>query len=403
MSIRINKTRGNSDPNPKAQVQIDSASNQRVFSGRRNSLPKHYDMDFYAYLEECKAAGVKPVTEPWNLMVSRQIETPSQAKDAYHFTKYRRQFRQITPRELKFLENFEELLKAFINDPLNREKEVAVQTLNSVFHSSVMLFKRSHFHFAESIKGVKEFARIKYLVDYGDYMADGLPTFKAQAKEKKSEGFENLTGLKWTAVHEQLERESDEMRWYLRGHRNTRPEQKMTDTIKDACDKLAIDYNNMEYCISFYSERNKACHNMVSEKVERCDWKALGKQLYHDREEIPSVFGGDEQRNMTEALDRVARRYFTKLLPVNSEPSKLAVQLGVELAKRQLKKGENRLAAMEKKEKSEKRKATLDRKKIGVAERLEKEKENKKAARASRDSTDRWTDDGDDFGMGGLF
>lgn len=360
-------------------------------------------MDFYAYQEECKAAGVKPVTEPWNLMVSRQIETLSQAKDAYHFTKYRRQFRQITPRELKFLENFEELLKAFINDPLNREKEVAVQTLNSVFHTSVMLFKRSRLHISESIKGVKQFIRIKYLVDYGDYMADGLRTFKAQAKEKKSEGFENLTGLKWTAVHEQLEKERTAMRRYLRCHLNTRPEQKMTDTIKDACDKLMLNYNNLEYCISFYSERNKACHNMVSEKVERCDWKALGKQLYYDRAEIPSVFRGDEQRNMTEALNRAAKRYFTKVSPVTSEPSKVAVQLGLELAERQLKKGKNKLAAMEKKEKSEKRKAALGRKKVRVADRLVREKENKKAARASRASTDRWAEDDEDFGMGGLF
>ena len=49
-----------------------------------------------------------------------------------------------------FLEQFEDHLKTFIADPLNREKEVAVQTLNMVFHSSIMLFKRSHFHFASS-------------------------------------------------------------------------------------------------------------------------------------------------------------------------------------------------------------------------------------------------------------
>ncbi|KAI4262397.1 MAG: hypothetical protein L6R42_002427 [Xanthoria sp. 1 TBL-2021] len=336
-------------------------------------------------------------------MISRQIEIFSQAKDAYHFTKYRRLFRQVTPRELKFFENFEEILEAFVDDPLNREKEVAVQTLNIFFHSSVMLFKRSRLHISESTKGVREFARIKYLVDYGDYMADGLRTFKAQAKEKESEGVESLTGLKWTAVHEQLERESDRMRWYLRGHLNSRPEQKMTYTIKDACDKLIIDYNNMVSCISFYSERNKACHNMVSEKVERCDWEALGKQLYRDRAEIPAIFQGDEQRNMTEALNRVAKRYFTKVSPVNSEPSKLAVQLRLELLKRQVKKGKNKLAAMEKKEKSEKRKATLGRKKVRVADRLEREKENKKAARVSRATTDRWTEDDEDFGMGGLF
>lgn len=142
-------------------------------------------MDYQGYLEGCKTAGVKPVEEPSTLMAPRQIETLSQAKDAYHFTKYRRQFRDITRREAKFLEQFEEHLATFIADPLNREKEVVVQTLNMVFHSTIMLFKRSHFHFADSIRAVRAFARMKYLVEYGDYMSAHLKYFQIEARTRR--------------------------------------------------------------------------------------------------------------------------------------------------------------------------------------------------------------------------
>lgn len=83
-----------------------------------------------------------------------------------NITIYRRRFRNITPRVLKFLQDFETKLKAFVEDPHGREKKVAVQTLNSVFYSSAILFKQSHFHILQSIKGVKDFARITYLVNH---------------------------------------------------------------------------------------------------------------------------------------------------------------------------------------------------------------------------------------------
>ncbi|KAL8878016.1 MAG: hypothetical protein Q9192_008542, partial [Flavoplaca navasiana] len=376
-------TRGKSDPgDPKSIIPVDNASNQQLFSGRRSSLPKRYNMDWYKYLRECEKAGIAPISEPWNIMAGRQIEDVSQAYTAYNFTIYRRQFRNVTPRELKFLEEFETKLKAFVDDPLDNEKKVAVQTLNGVFHSSVMLFKPSYFHMSQSIKAVRDFARITYLTKYGDYMADTLKVFRVDAKAIHSEGIQNLQGLKWTDVHDKLEKERAAMRRYELGCQRTPPPQYMTNTIKDACDKLVLDYDNMEYCIQFYSDRNKACHNMVSEKVARCDWEALGRQLYLDRDELTAVFQGEQQDHMIEALDRVAKRYFNKVSLHKSEPSLLAQRLKVEMADRIAKKERNKLIRLEQLEKKDKKLASLQRKKNRVKRQLEKEKSSKKAARA---------------------
>ncbi|KAL8858780.1 MAG: hypothetical protein Q9178_004697 [Gyalolechia marmorata] len=208
-------------------------------------------------------------------------------------------------------------------------------------------------------------------------MADTPKLFRADAKARESEGIENLQGLKWTDVHDELEKERTAKRRYELGCQRTPPSQTMTDTIKNACDRLLLDFENMEFCIGFYSDRNKACHSMVSDKVARCDWEALGRQLCLDREEMTSVFNGEQLRQMTEALDRVAKRYFEKQRrPIN------------------------RLVAAERTEKKEKELASLARKKNRVRRQLEKEKSSKKAARASRDSTENWTEVNDDLGFG---
>ncbi|KAI4225638.1 MAG: hypothetical protein L6R36_003754 [Xanthoria steineri] len=400
MSLCVRKTRGNSDPGP-VPIPINNESNQQVFSGRRNSLPKRFDMDYQGYLEGCKTAGVKPVEEPSSLMALRQIETLSQAKDAYHFTKYRRQFRDITPRETKFLEQFEEHLATFIADPLNREKEVAVQTLNMVFHSTIMLFKRSHFYFADSIRAVREFARMKYLVEYGDYMSAHLKYFQIEANAK-SEGIDNLVGLIWTDAHKKLEEEKKALRRYHRGIQWTRPRQKMTDCIAAACDELCLNYDNIAYCIAFYSERNEACHNMVTEHIKRCDWPALAKQLVSDRAEMPAVYGEEEARNLNYALDRIEKRFFTKLWP-RVEVTVFAEELSNKRLRDLLTKSTNRLLALEQSAKKEEEKKEETASLAQKRDQLESEKEDKQSARASKASTDSWTDETDDFGLGGFF
>ena len=141
-------------------------------------------MDWHKYMQECEKAGIAPVSQPWSIIAAKEIEDVPQAHVAYNFTIYRRQFRNITPRELKFLEEFEAELKPFVEDPQDRGKKVAVKTMNSIFHSTVMLFKPSRFHISQNIKGFRDFARITYLTQYGDYMADTLKIFKADAKAR---------------------------------------------------------------------------------------------------------------------------------------------------------------------------------------------------------------------------
>ncbi|KAL8877033.1 MAG: hypothetical protein Q9192_008755, partial [Flavoplaca navasiana] len=67
------------------------------------------------------------------------------------------------------------------------------------------------------------------------------------------------------------------------------------------------------------------------------------------------------------------------------------------MADRIAKKERNKLIRLEQLAKKDKKLASLQRKKNRVKRQLEKEKSSKKAARASRDSTENWTEDNDDL------
>ena len=85
------------------------------------------------------------------------------------------------------------------------------------------------------------------------------------------------------------------------------------------------------------------------------------QRIYLDRDELTSVFDGEQQRHMTEALDRVAKRYSKKVLLHKSEPSLLGLRLKVEMQDRIAKKARNKLVAGERTEKKEKKLASLAR------------------------------------------
>ncbi|KAL8918352.1 MAG: hypothetical protein Q9172_005463 [Xanthocarpia lactea] len=121
------------------------------------------------------------------------------------------------------------------------------------------------------------------------------------------------------------------------------------------------------------------------------------------RETILAHHENEQQRHMTEALDRVAKRYFKKVLLHKSEPSLLALRVKVEMQDRIAKKARNKLVAAERTEKKEERLVNLGRKKNRVKRQLEKEKSSKKIARASRDSTEDWTEVNEDLDFGEFF
>ncbi|KAL8652452.1 MAG: hypothetical protein Q9226_004264, partial [Calogaya cf. arnoldii] len=173
--------------------------------------------------------------------------------------------------------------------------------------------------------------------------------------------------------------------------------------IKHACKKLLPRYDNIRSSLTFYFQQNMACHSMVQEKIKKCNWKALGAQLYDDRMRFPFVFEEEEQRYINAALNRVAKKYFIEIFPLGSKPSILAMKMELELLDRESRKIKNRLAARKQVAKAARKKEGFERKKERVADRLEREKEDKKAARALRASTDSWTEDDEDFGVGGLF
>ncbi|KAL8845874.1 MAG: hypothetical protein Q9221_008993 [Calogaya cf. arnoldii] len=239
------------------------------------------------------------------------------------------------------------------------------------------------FKWSEISRALKEFVRIRCLVDYGDYLPDDLP-LKAQAKANIGGSIEQLTGLEWTQVHKQLETEDDrrnQARLY----------------------QIPPSYDYIRPNLTFYFSQNMLCHSTVHYKLTKCDWKALGAQLYDDRMQIPFFFEKEKQRHMNAALDRVAKEYFIEISSLASKPSILAMKKELELLDRERRKIRKRIAAQEQEVNVARKKESFERKKERVADRLEREKEEKKEARASRDRTDSWTEDDDDFGVCGLF
>ncbi|KAL8779989.1 MAG: hypothetical protein Q9213_006678 [Squamulea squamosa] len=335
----------------------------------RYSLSSLYDDDFKAYVHECSQPG-QPIKEPWLIDPPQQINSKAKAAEAYWYARYRLKLRYVTPRTKSFLEKYQHKLRDYLNKPDNK-KSTIVTTMTEILHSEAFLHMNPRPQDQQATQAIEELAKLRYYADYGDYVAHACTSFRKQAQEKKVAQFEVMIGKSWGQVRDILRvEEASESDWYASIRTLPEPATPMKRTIIWACHILdGVDYYNMRYCIDWYADRNEKSHSGVPFYIKNCDWESLGKQLWQDLQDVPSVFGTDDKEKMTQTLDMIRD---------NRLPSRAAAQLKKDKLAREEQKEENKRITLERQQAKAAEAAKKAARKVELARTAEERKKERK-------------------------
>ncbi|KAL8921716.1 MAG: hypothetical protein Q9208_005646 [Pyrenodesmia sp. 3 TL-2023] len=313
--LQVQRTRPRGQSDPSYSATLTQPTNARV-PHRRTSISMLYDQDYKQYVHDSFVAG-EPAKDPWVLEPPKEIKTIRQANQAYHFSHFRLKHRNITPRTEAFLVEYRKTLKEYLEKPEDGSKMIEVQTLTRILHSETILYKDPAPKDQDAMTAVRELAILRYYADYGDYLAFLCTSFRQKCMAAKVKNADMLIGKTWTEVQKIMEKEDELREKYRRdnapGATQGRPLSPMTTLIFAACLFLGLDFHNVKYCINWYAKRNENAHSNVTSFIRNCDWDGLGRQLWKDMDEIPSVFGPDDVKKMTESLKRLRDQFFIEL------------------------------------------------------------------------------------------
>ncbi|KAI4120757.1 MAG: hypothetical protein LQ338_006788 [Usnochroma carphineum] len=248
--------------------------------------------------------------------------------------------------------------------------------MNKILHSKTIILKDLQPRYQPAAQAVEELAKLRYFADYGDYVAHVCTSFRQACIAAKVQNVDILIGKSWGKVRDELEAEDKEMKaWRWSSRTKPSPPIPMRVTIYSACCFLGFDYHNVRYCIKWYAARNDKAHSGVPFYIKNCDWVELGRQLWQDLKEVPSVFGDADRRKMTEALQNIRDKFFFELTATTQVPSELAQKLKAEKNNKDIARMRNQRENVAKRREAKKRRA---------AEAAEKSKRKEELARQQK-------------------
>ncbi len=277
-----------------------------------------------------------PAREPWNLEMPANVTKAEELSDelirhAYFYSHYRVKFRKVTPRSIAFLELYRDTAKAAMEKP-TKELKIELATLNKILHSKVILYKEPSLIEKEGQEAIRKLVEMRYLADYGDYMAEQCQKFREGALEKNIVASKYFTGFgqDWTTIQEEIQKEETDLQdWIAEGKLGPYPLQPTVRAVEYACEALGLHIYNTRFTIKRYAERNDIMHSKVRRYIQQCDWAPLAAQLWEDLRELPCVFGEEEYEQMKQVLEQVRDRYFVVLDPMKPVPSARASELNM--------------------------------------------------------------------------
>lgn len=214
------------------------------------------------------------------------------------------------------MKKYKEIASKCIEEP-SKENKTRLSTLNEVLHSKRVLLTDPKIRDIDGQQAIIQLMMLKYLANYGDYLAEQCARFREDALRKGLEGALLFKcGNSWTEVQTRIADEDMELRmWMLGGQVSQRPRRATICAIRQACDALELDSENTLFTIKWYANRNETMHSMVRVHITNCDWKALGKQLWWDKRDLSRVIGKEEYYQVKKALKAVEKQYFVHLDP----------------------------------------------------------------------------------------
>lgn len=245
----------------------------------------------------------------------------------YYYAHYRIKLRKTTPRSKEFLEIYKDKARDCLKKD-DRDNKLRMMTLNDVLHSKAILRKEPYLLEIEGQKAVRELLVLKYLADYGDYMADICKPFRDLAIEHKTDGVIYIIGkTTWIEVQKKLDVEHQAYLKWAKSGGKAEYVQPTTDAINVACGALGFEIETILHAIKWYSERNSNMHSEVGTKIKNHDWDGLGARLWADKRKLTNLFGEEEFTSMKKALEMVETRYFAEICPLESVTSEYATGL----------------------------------------------------------------------------
>ncbi|KAL8723952.1 MAG: hypothetical protein Q9166_008207 [cf. Caloplaca sp. 2 TL-2023] len=176
------------------------------------------------------------------------------------------------------------------------------------------------------------------------YLTDTCVRLREEAPAMKNEGLRTSVGNKpWTTIRNDMEKEDAQYKQWFRQKRlcdyslDGIPGRPAMQLVAAACYELEDDPWHMRSTIEWFTNRNKCppvpaipnreseCERLPNEMtraimaipvailIEDCEWEELGKRLWWDLKELPSVFETEDQGDMIKALEVVENRYFRTL------------------------------------------------------------------------------------------
>ncbi|KAL8675928.1 MAG: hypothetical protein Q9186_007493 [Xanthomendoza sp. 1 TL-2023] len=385
--ISRTRPRGSSDPSENGSKKQQQLPTLR----RRSSLTSAlYDSDYQQYTRDCFKAGIIPSTEPWTIVPAKPIDNLEQAIQAYYYAKYRLKLRKVSPRSKGLLPIYQQSLQSMIRDPSNRLKKVIANSHNKVLHSTAFLYKDPLCTQEDHIQAVEQLARLRYYADYGDYIAVHCNGFR-QVAETQVEYANMLIGKDWDTVRRLLTREEEiDRKWRFNGRQSSEPPHPMMSLLGAVSVFSGMSFDNIQYCINWYADRNAKAHSGVSKYIKICDWEKLARHIWRDLQDVPHVFGEKDNKSMRKAVELIRDKFFDDLTAISHIASEKAEQLTDQKIARDKIKNANR---RKDKEKHAKKLRGVEKKRNRrINDKRQRTVDTRRAERKSKAGTDSWED-----------
>lgn len=234
--------------------------------------------------------------------------------------------RNITPRTVEFLRQYKDAYKCALEAPDDSSIAV-VQALDKVYHSSSFYLRPLGEKEYDSKMAYIKLRRLEMLANYGDYLGQELPEFRAKLKQEAKVGSANDQEMQEAAQNLKGPSTWVEIAEALRGI----DAEELTKNVKTACGVLGLDAQHMLWVIKEWAERYTFFHNSSREHIKACHWSSLASQLGRDFKELLVVEVDPETiRKYELALISIRDEYFNVLDPDDHEfwvPNQKAVEL----------------------------------------------------------------------------
>lgn len=231
-----------------------------------------------------------------------------------------RQYRNISPRFMAFLQQWKDQCKALLHGEVKRkDKDASLRKLR--VDNDMIRFRYEEVHSPNGlcnalITSMAMLMEIRLMVDYGDYLAESL----RQLKTSKLNGFQRRLhpSLNWQEINSNIQAERQALGetgpkiWPVLINTRSNIKTPWLDDIEKAAAHLNTSRDQLIFEIETYAARNNLCHSRIGKLIKGAAFGDLAKHILHDKSILQLVFQ-DRPQEMAEwrrCIGRIQSQFF---------------------------------------------------------------------------------------------